>query len=214
MRAVVFANGECSRTACSQADIKQSDFIVCVDGGARHCLALGLQPNLLVGDLDSVSADDGRALDASKIECVRFPPEKNASDLELTLQVLIDRSFDVVVLLGISGGRTDHHLFNWQLAGSRSWPFQLRLVDDSVDAWLVDKTRAFNAPVPAGLTFSVIAQVQSATGVFVTGAKYPLNNAKLVLGSTLGLSNEVSAPHLQVSVEEGIVLVMLVHSMR
>ena len=78
----------------------------------------------------------------------------------------------------------------------------------------MDESRAFSAPVPVGQTFSVIAQVQSATGVVVSGAKYPLTNARLNLGSTLGLSNETSESHLQVSVEKGIVLVMLVHSMR
>lgn len=210
-RAVVFANGDCSDYACSQADITQEDFLVCVDGGARHCFSQGLQPDLLVGDLDSLSPKLSKVIKDAKIECVRFPPEKDTSDLELTLEVLSDRFFEDIVLLGMSGGRTDHHLFNWQLAGSRPWPFKLRLIDDTVDAQLVDKSRPLQISASIGQTFSVIPLVQDAMGVHVSGAKYPLSNARVPVGSTLGLSNEVTDSRLQVSVETGIVLVMLVH---
>lgn len=210
-RAVVFANGDCSNQACSQANITEDDFLVCVDGGARHCFAQGLKPDLLVGDLDSLSTKLSKAIKDAQVECVRFPSEKDTSDLELTLEVLGDRSFEDIVLLGISGGRTDHHLFNWQLAGSRSWPFKLRLIDDTVDAQLVDKSRPLQISAPVGQTFSVIPLAQDAIGVDVAGAKYPLENARVPVGSTLGLSNEVTEPRLQVSVEAGIVLVMLVH---
>ena len=211
-RAVVFVNGECSDYACSLAKIVNSDVLVCVDGGARHCVAAGYQPDLIVGDLDSVSEDIAALIENSEIECVRFTPEKDASDLELALRILCERSVDEVVLLGLSGGRTDHQLFNWQLAASRSWPFRLRGIDDSVDAVLVDQSRPLYSPVPKGQTFSVIPIVQSAKGVCITGAKYPLTDVTLSPGRTLGLSNEVTQARLQVSVEEGIVLVMLVHA--
>lgn len=210
-RAIVFANGDCSDYASSLANITKDDYIVCVDGGARHCYAQALEPDLLVGDFDSLSSDVAKTIGDSQIECVRFAPEKDASDLELALQTLSERLIDDVVLLGISGGRTDHHLFNWQLAGSRSWPFRLRLIDDSIDAQLVDKSRPLQISASIGQTFSVIALSRAACGVGVSGAKYPLTNARLAPGSTLGLSNEVTEQHLQVSVEEGIVLVMLIH---
>jgi len=213
-RAVVFANGDCSVTTCSLINISKDDFLVCADGGTRHCLAAGLQPDLIIGDLDSVGSEISSAIADGKIECLRFPPEKNASDLELTLEALCDRPIQEVVLLGISGGRTDHLLFNWQLAGSRSWPFGLRLVDDYVDAHLVDKSRALKIPVPTGQTFSVIPLTQTASGVGGSGALYPLRDATLSPGSTLGLSNEATDSRLQVSVEQGIVLVLLVHSER
>lgn len=213
-RAVVFANGDCSDYICKIAEVSNNDFVVCVDGGLRHCLAAGLTPDLLVGDLDSLDAASSEALKRLHVECVQFPPKKDASDLELTLQTLCDRSIAQVVLLGISGGRTDHLLFNWQLATNRSWPFKLRIVDDFIDAQLVDESRPASKTLPIGQTFSVIPLGQDATGVQVSGAMYPLIDAQLPLGSTLGLSNEVTESHLQVSVETGIVMLMLVHSNR
>lgn len=213
-RAVVFANGDCSDYACQIAEIVNSDLIVCVDGGMRHCILAGLQPDLLIGDLDSLDTASSRLIADQNIECVQFPPIKDASDLELTLQTLCDRSIEEVVLLGISGGRTDHLLFNWQLAASRSWPYRVRIIDDFVDALLVDNARPLSITPKVGQTFSVIPLVQNASGVQVAGAMYPLSDAHLALGSTLGLSNEVVESSLQVSVEDGILLVMMVHTAR
>lgn len=210
-RAIVFANGDCSDYVRSLVQISSTDFLVCADGGIRHCRAAGLQPDLLVGDFDSIDHDAAQLVARGQIECLNFPPEKNASDLELTFDTLCDRSIDEVVLLGVSGGRTDHFLFNWQLAGSRAWPFNLRVVDDFVDAYLVSKARPLSLAPPLQQIFSVIPLVSNATGVGVSGAKYPLDNACLPLGSTLGLSNVVTGSRLQVSVEQGIVMVMLAH---
>lgn len=211
-RAVVFANGDYNIENGVRAEISPKDFIVCVDGGTRHCLNSGFTPNLLVGDLDSVDQKSFAAVKASSAECIRFAQEKDASDLELVFDILSDRFFEQVVLLGASGGRTDHQLFNWQLAAAQPWPFQLRIIDDYVDAQVVDITRGLNAKASKGQLFSVIPLAGTATGVCVQGAQYPLNNASLKVGSTIGLSNKVTNARLQVSVAEGIVLVMLVHS--
>jgi len=185
--------------------------MVCVDGGARHCLASGFKPNLLVGDLDSIDPESSAAMEAMGVECIRFSHEKDASDLELVFDILSDRFFEQVILLGASGGRTDHQLFNWQLAAAQSWPFQLRIVDDYIDAQLVDSDRAFNVAASPGQVFSVMPLAGPATGVSVRGAQYPLDNATLIVGSTIGLSNKVTDDRLQISIEKGIVLVMQVH---
>jgi len=188
-RAIVFANGEFHAANAKRVRASNSDYLVCVDGGVRHCLGEGLQPHLLVGDLDSLDDASSASLEQLGTPCLQYPAEKDASDLELALLALAEHELVEVIVLGASGARTDHHLFNWQLIGSRSWPFRLRVVDDYVDARIVD-----------------------AIGVSVVGAQYPLNKATLNPGSTLGLSNVVKEPRLQVSIESGIVLVMLVHS--
>jgi len=211
-RAVVFANGDYSVQSSTIAQVTPEDFMVCVDGGARHCLDSGFNANLLVGDLDSVDDASTATIKAMGAECIRFAREKDASDLELVFNILSDRFFEQVILLGASGGRTDHQLFNWQLAAAQSWPFELRIVDDTVDAHLVDRNRAFDAALPAGQLFSVVPLAGPALGVTVRGAQYPLDNAELMVGSTVGLSNAVADARLQVSVEQGIVLVMLVHT--
>ena len=210
-RAIVFANGEYYPKLASSVLATADDYLVCVDGGVKHCLRSGFSPDLLVGDLDSLDDESSNKIKTLGTECVRYPAEKDASDLELTFELLQDRSIEDVVLLGASGGRTDHLLFNWQLAGSRVWPFHLRVVDGSVDARVVDNTRALSITVPPGQLFSVIPVTAPASGVSVIGAQYPLEKATLALGSTIGLSNVAVETRLQVLVEEGIVFVMLVY---
>jgi len=210
-RAVVFANGDYSVNSSSIANVSPDDFMVCVDGGARHCLNSGFTPNLLVGDLDSVNSDTFEKIKAMGAECIRFCREKDASDLELVLDILSDRFFEQVVLFGASGGRTDHLLFNWQLAAAQPWPFHLRIIDEYVDAHLVDPSKAFDAAASENQLFSVVPLAGPATGVNVRGAQYPLEDATLAVGSTIGLSNVVTDARLHVNVEKGIVLVMLVH---
>ncbi len=210
-RAVVFANGDCSKREWSLANIDANDLLLCVDGGVRHCLQANLTPDVVVGDLDSLDAQSKLALQNLNAETVRYPQDKDASDLELALQLLAERSCNEVLLLGISGGRSDHMLFNWQVVAGRSWPFRLQLIDHSVIAYVVDAANPFAQSTPIGQTFSVVPVAAKAQGLCVSGARFPLQKVSLEVGSTLGLSNVVTESHLQVSVDAGIVLVMLVH---
>lgn len=216
-RAIVFVNGEWSDHAFELANVSENDLLVCVDGGANHCIAMGLSPDILIGDLDSIDAEVAGSIQATKAEHVKFPSKKNASDLELALQLLCERSVSELVLLGMSGGRTDHFLFNWQLAASREWPFSLRIIDSTADARIVRKQRPLSLSttddqIGIEQIFSVIPLVEGAEGVCVVGAAYPLSNASLSLGSTLGLSNVVQEKQLKISVSEGVVMALFVHA--
>lgn len=228
-RVIVFANGDYSQRAVQQANINEQDLIVAVDGGAVHAMNAGLRPHVLIGDLDSLPAalrsqlldqtvDNNTASTLPRqhlsVKCVSFPSEKDSSDLELALEqlqqnTLFDRSIDEVLLLGVSGGRTDHALFNWLLLLAKPWSFTLRAIDDTVSGIVVTPSRALSSSVDPGITFSVLAATEIARGLTVTGVKYPLHNAELMPGSTLGLSNETSDTVLNVSLTEGRVLVML-----
>ena len=188
---------------------------VCVDGGLAHCLAAGLEPALLVGDLDSVSPAALARAERADVPRLSFPADKDASDLELALHALADGGAgavpDEVVVVGVSGGRTDHLLFNWQLAAVRPWPFRLRLVDASVDAVLVVPHRPLSARGVPGETLSLLA-LGRATGVTTRGLRYRLAGATLERGTTRGLSNVVDAGSVSVSVTGGTLLAMRVRS--
>lgn len=220
-RAIVFANGEYSKAQALRVNASNADYLVCVDGGIRHCLSEGLKPDLLVGDSDSLDKQSAAIVERLEMDRMQYPAEKDTSDLELALDTLSVETqskqstntnvLTEVIVLGASGGRSDHHLFNWQLLGGREWPFSLRLVDDYVEAQVVDSSCPFDKTLSVGQTFSVVPVAGVATGVNVIGARYSLNNASLKPGSTLGLSNLVSQSRLQVSVLSGIVWVMTVH---
>ena len=187
--------------------------VVCVDRGLVHALAAGLEPALLVGDLDSVPPDVLERASLADLPRRVFPADKDASDLELALGELADGPDvpDEVVVAGVSGGRTDHLLFNWLLPASRSWPFALRLVDRSVDATLVDAARPLARAGEIGRPFSLLP-FGRVDGVTTRGLRYALSGATLEAGSTLGLSNVVSAAEVGVEIVSGRLLALAVRA--
>lgn len=185
--------------------------IVCADGGLAHCLTAGLKPDCLIGDFDSVDADMLAWPEVANAERITHPTDKDASDLELCLEYLAQENFgqSQVIILGASGGRTDHHLFNWLLPASRQWPFQLRLIDHAVDARLVtpEWPAAFECAVGDTVSLLPLGEVR---GIYSEGLQYALCDDSLRFGSTRGLSNVAVGEEVVVSVGEGVLLVMRV----
>ena len=196
------------------ADPADGAFVACADRGLEHCLAAGRRPDLIVGDFDSVAPGLLERVECRGAERVALPAAKDASDLEVTLERL-ERGgpagpFAEACLVGVSGGRTDHLLFNWLLVAARPRPFRLRLVDDTVDAREVRPGAPTRLPGPAGRTVSLLAP-RRATGVATRGLRWELAGATIGPGSTLGLSNEIaSGDGAEVSVGAGVLLAMLV----
>ncbi len=203
--AAVFANGDAdAETLALLPDLSRS-LIVAVDGGYRHCQALDVTPHWLVGDLDSMP--EGSVPSATQVE--RFPVEKDATDLELALLKLEQEGIQSVTLAGIDGGRLDHALTNLLLIGARAWSYRLNLVFRGGYGAVIDARSDFHGPNLKGHTISLIALSPSVLGVCTTGLYYPLTDAQLDMGSTLGMSNVVSANDFSVSVTQGRVLVLI-----
>ena len=185
-------------------------FVVCADRGLEHCLAVGRVPDLIVGDFDSAPAASLDHPAARAARRVALPAAKDASDLEVALERLAaEPGIGQACLVGVSGGRTDHLLFNWALPAMRDWPFALRLVDDAVDAHAVRPDRPLTLDARPGATLSLLPLVPT-LGVTTRGLRWELAGAALEPGATLGLSNEVAGAAVRIAVDAGVLLAMLV----
>jgi len=207
-RAWVFAGGEFSSQHFPADVLLDGDLVVCVDAGLKHCLSLDLQPDLLVGDMDSVSPEllhDKRLAD---VERHVYPSKKASSDLQLALEVLSTRAVSEVVLLGVSGGRTDHMLFNWHLVLLRLWPFKIQLIDETMHAYVLEGEQGVEVHSRPGQTLSLLA-MRSCEGVTTSGLQYPLSKATIHPGDTLGLSNVLETYDASVEISSGLLLVMV-----
>jgi len=209
----VFAGGDFSASELVDIAGDEADFIVAVDRGLVHCMDVGLQPDLLVGDFDSAPAqllNDSRIL---KVKRHTYPSEKASSDLELCLELLESYNPQVVTLFGVSGGRTDHMLFNWQLPLLKQWPFKLCFIDRSTQAYILTaKNNELLLKAQLGATVSLIA-LSSTDGICTEGLQYALTDATIKPGSTLGLSNVVESPQIRIAMINGTLLVMLQKSL-
>jgi thiamine pyrophosphokinase len=208
VKAVVVADGEPdARDADLLAD---ADLIVAADGGARWLDAMGVRPNLLIGDLDSVEADLVVRLAADGVVIERYPIDKDASDAELALDRAIAAGADEVVLLGILGGeRLDHQLANLLLLADPSRGMRdLRVVRGGTVVRALHGGERLSLTGMIGDLVSLLPIGGEAEGVRTAGLRFPLTGESLRLGPSRGLSNVVVDQPASVSLERGTLLVV------
>src|SRR5262245_54893488 len=105
MNACVLANGVLPSRAVVRRYARSADLLVCADGGANRAAQMGLRPTLIIGDLDSLTAGIRRKF---RGEPVVRRTTQYATDLEKAIQFCIRKGCSSAVILGATGGRTDH----------------------------------------------------------------------------------------------------------
>lgn len=178
--------------------------IIAADGALDQAVAAGVFPDVLVGDLDSIS-ETGRTWAATHAVVVEHPTDKDLTDTELALAVAADAQPQRIMVLAGTGTRLDHTIAAVGALGAE-------LLDPvpHVDAWfggdrivVVRPGRPETIPLAEGATFSVLALHGTCDGVEVTGARWPLQAARLEPLSGLGVSNVATGPDIDVSVATG-----------
>lgn len=198
---VVFNGGEPLPSALT-GEIPEDAILIAADSGLDHALSWGLDVDLVVGDLDSVS-DQGLQRTAAAIE--RHPPDKDSTDLDLALEAAMRHQPDRVVVVGGQGGRFDHLLGTVMLLASERWhDTDLEWVGPRARVRVIRGGVTLHGTVGALLT--LLAVGGPATGVTTTGLRWPLSDATLQPGSTRGVSNLFTGPVATVRLAEGLLL--------
>ena len=207
-RAILFANGELSNPETIRSFIRADDVIICADGGFRHALALDLTPDLVIGDLDSISPDDLDALQQCGCRIEQHPVDKDATDLELALLAAERLGIEEVILVAALGGRLDQSLGNLMLMASpRFTDLRLNLIDGHQTARIVRDQITITGHV--GDTVSALALSPVIEGLtYHHGLRWPLQDFTLPFGSTRGISNELIEEQAHISLRNGILLVI------
>ena len=208
MRALLFVNGEIADYCALTRWLRTSDYRIAVDGGARHLDALGLLPDLIVGDLDSIDPAHLAQLRHLGVDIEQHPAAKDATDLELAIERAVQDGATELVLLGAVGGRLDQTIANLLILAQRSWPVPLAIAEGDQLARVLHGPQSLTLTGPAGGYVSAVALSQEVTGVTYRGLEYPLENATLHLGSTRGVSNTLASSPAQISIKTGTLLVI------
>jgi thiamine pyrophosphokinase len=208
--AVVIAGGEIHTTPTIGSDV----FVIAADSGYDHALALGIQVDLLIGDLDSISPaglDHAREQD---VETMEFPRDKDTTDLELALRAALDRGATTVAIHGGEGG-TIAHLLGVALSITHRDCEEIDVVWYTGTGIIrpATRNRSIQASVEVGDTITIIP-VGDVRGVTTSGLRWPLENAFMEHGTTLGISNEATARTITVALDEGALLVIHEHEAR
>lgn len=180
------------------------DAVIAVDGGFASLGAIGRAPDLALGDFDSLGyVPEG-------VPVRPFPPEKDASDMELALEEAVARGADAVEVYGALGGRLDHTLANLQLLASFA-ERGLAVTAVGLSERIVFLTGPGDLRVPAaeeGIV-SVFSLADASTGVVEEGLKYGLDGVTLTNRTSWGLSNELVGTAARIAVERGTLAVFL-----
>ncbi len=177
-------------------------FVIAADQGLEHLRARGIEPDLIVGDFDSL----GWSPEGENV--LRHPVEKDDTDMLLAVREGLRRGYRESVLYGGLGGRLDHTLANLQTLvflarrNARGW-----LLGDGLAVTALRNGSLAFGPEHAG-TISVFCAGADARGVDLEGLYYPLRDAVLTSGFPLGVSNQFTGCPARVSVREGELLVL------
>lgn len=211
MRCICIGAGDLT---VSQIPVKEEDWIVAVDGGYLYCKMLGIVPDLIVGDLDSIGEQEAQEIvhirEAAPDRVVVLPVEKDDTDMLVALRLALEEGCDEFLLYAGCGGRLEHTIANIQCL--------LFLKENGAKGYLMDGTGmillAQNETVrfQEGLEgyLSLFALSERAEGVTLEGLKYPLRDALVRNSYPVGISNEFQEGQAaSVTVKKGTLLLIL-----
>ncbi len=216
MKALIVGSGSLPGNEAVKRHFEWADLVIAADGGGAYLTALNLLPHVLLGDFDSISEASFKELKGRQgVEVLPFPPRKDFTDMELAIELAVERGATELVLIGASGTRLDHTLENVLLL----YP----LLERGILATLVDAHNqirllgAFDDKGPFCLTIkkqgnykvSLLSLTPQAEGVTTQGLAYPLKEATLYFGSSRGISNEFLSDTAVVTLRKGLLLVAL-----
>jgi len=207
-RVVIIANGPIKDDEFHTKLLRDDDYLICVDGGCQHAKRLGLRPQLLIGDLDSLDADLQAWLAGKKTRCEIHPAEKDFTDTHLAIDEALRMRPDEILLLGCIGGRLDHTLANMGLLlRCRRAGVPARLVDELNEVVLLSE-ETFRLRGLPGDRISLLPLSGHASGITTRGLKYHLEDGVLTLGESRGVSNEFADSVATIRVDTGYLLVI------
>lgn len=206
-RITIFANGELPDLEKARRLLRSDDYIICADGGTRHSLALGLTPNLVIGDMDSIETDQWRGLEKAGVSIELFPGDKNETDLELAIHRALELEPKEIIILGALGGRLDQTLGNIALLNVSLHASRSIRIDDGVEEIFFCRDHAQIHGKSEDIV-SLIPWGSPVYGVQTENLKWPLQKETLHPDRTRGISNEMTGEVAMIKISSGLLLVV------
>lgn len=186
--------------------------LIAADRGVEFFMGTDLEPDVAVGDFDSLSAEGAKYMETLKhTEIRRLKPEKDDSDTQSAANYAIEQGTERIMILGATGNRIDHLMANFGLLMlGKIKQVQIVLVDAYNYMSLIESGMIIKKEEQFGKYVSFFPIEGEVTGLTLKGFKYPLNSYTLkVEDSGLTVSNEISDPEAEVTFETGKLLMIM-----
>lgn len=182
-----------------------ADFRVCADGAAATCVEYLLQPEVILGDLDSLDTDTRNHFRVSKI--IKMA-DQETTDGEKAIQYCIHKNYQVIHILGALGKRVDHTLYNLGLLTKfRHQVAEMTIISNDETVSLITEKKTFAAS--SGTRISLLPVFGKVENVTTQGLAYPLQKTTLELGHYSSISNRFTGDSATVSISSGQLLVVI-----
>jgi thiamine pyrophosphokinase len=212
LKIIIFANGTISNLAQASALTQQCDMIIAADGGARHCLAAMILPQVVIGDFDSLTPIELDKLQGLGARLIRYPARKDFTDLELALEYAREQGAEQITILGGLGQRWDQTLANiLLLAGSITQRARVSYIDGNQEIVAIRESQKLEISGQPGDTVSLIPIQGDAQGITTCGLEYSLDDDSLNFGTARGVSNILIGEHATVHLKHGFLICIVIH---
>lgn len=200
MKAILLANGDAPKKSLIKK-LKAIGYekLICADGGANTAYKLKLMPDIIIGDLDSISEKVYSYFEKKVI--IKKIKRQNDTDVEKALKYLISKKFSKVILLGATGNRLDHTFCNLGIVLKYFEKIDVDIIHENSILTAFKGTMEFDAEI--GETISVYG-FDNKTKFVSEGLKYKLNNISLKFGERESTSNKAVKSVVKIQSKNGI----------
>ncbi|MFI5253552.1 MAG: thiamine diphosphokinase [Bacteroidota bacterium] len=205
MKALIIANGTLPGKNLLRAIARSSDCIVCADGGSNHARRLGIKPDIILGDLDSITPATRRYF--RNVEIMHIP-DQYSTDLEKAISYCLMRKITSADIVGATGTRIDHSTGGLGCFKKFRNKILLRFIDTV--GIVTDIGRKTILKTKRDEKISLIP-LERCEGITTTNLQYPLKNEILELGYREGISNCATASSITITVKKGTLLLYRFH---
>ena len=198
MDMLIVANGTIKDRNFYRKIIKKARIVIAADGGADNCIKLGISPDYVIGDLDSISSKSKKKFK----KVIMYDTDQNTTDLEKAISLAKKLGCKNLAVIGATGSRLDHTLSNITTLFKTKIPS--RIIDESNEIFAVGKEIEIKGK--KGDIVSVIP-LSNVEGLAYDGLKWNVKNKHIDAGWT-GVSNVMTGNKATISVKSGKIIVI------
>lgn len=210
MKTCIFLNGVIDDYSVIKEKIEKEDYscIICADGGANHAYKLGIIPDYIIGDLDSVSPEIVEYYRENGVDFKELPEKKDETDSEICIYLAKTLGSDSIDIYSALGGRIDHTLANVKLLYYiKNYGIFPRIISENEIMYVIENER-FVLSGNAGDTVSVIPIKGDAKGMTLEKLEYPLDNFDMEYAKPMGISNVMLEDECIIEIKDGAAVIV------
>lgn len=208
MKGIIISSGSIKNYKLLESIARTQDFVLCADGGVDHILQTSILPDLVLGDLDSISRSGLKLIKDKNIPIEKHPSIKDSTDTELAVDYLIEKGFKDITLMGVTGSRQDHTMANiFLLNYLHERKIKAKIVDDNNIIYLIDNY--IELEFKKNYYVSIVPITNNGAVISLDGFYYNLREQKIDFGSTIGISNKIIDNKGIIKIDQGKILVFI-----